>query len=402
VDLGLEMHETYSTPLDPAIKKTQNKKHLGGFVALIIICLLCGMVGSLGASELLINHKTQIVKVIKPDKSVLEQPSSTQIRGVINDLSNSVVMVDGLVTNGLSQGTGVAINATGLILTCYHIVKDAYSINVSMNDKFQDVPTTLVSYDSADDLALLQAQNLSGLTPVSFASPNSITVGESVLVIGYSFNIGPSPSVTSGIVSALGRNVQASSAESGTTENLYNVLQTDAAINAGDSGGPIVNMQGQVVGIAAAVAQPTQNLTSVQDIGFGIPSSTILSVLPRLEQGQDIGSPSVYLGIQATDLTDQIKLFYGIAAQINSGILVEKVEPNSPADLAGLHSGDVITAVNNIAVSSVAQFNQILAQFHPGDTIALTVYPYILSNTVAKTYMVTLGQPSESQLPIGQ
>lgn len=385
--------------------KTTEPATVRQLIAFFGVILLSGAVAALTSFVVTVaisKHKTQIVKVFKSNQSILKQPSSTQIRDVINEISPSVVLVSASVPSGTSQGSGVAIGPNGLVLTSYHVIQNAFTITVTIPRQFTSYQATLVSYDSADDLALLQLIGAPALSPVSLADPNSIEVGESVLVIGYTLGLNGTPSVTNGIVSALGRSVQALSVESGRTENLTNVLQTDAAINPGVSGGPVVNMSGQLVGIAAAVAQPAQGQSVVEDIGFAIPVSTIKSVLPILEAHQNIVPPSVYLGVQVTDLTAQTKLFYGITVPISQGVLIEKVDPGSPAQLAGLNPGDVIAAVNSQPVSSVADFNRILSQFQPGQTITLDVYPIQYSGTVEKTYAITLAAPNQNQLPIGQ
>jgi putative serine protease PepD len=171
-------------------------------------------------------------------------------------------------------GSGVILTSTGLILTNNHVVSSNGQVSVRLSSG-RTVPATVVATDTTHDLALVQATGLTGLTPATFAASSSVAVGDTVLAFGAP--LGLSGTVTSGIVSALDRSVDTG------TEKLTGLLQTDASINEGNSGGALVNTAGQVIGINVAIATASQEDTGSVGLGFAIPSSTVTSVVSQLE-----------------------------------------------------------------------------------------------------------------------
>lgn len=183
------------------------------------------------------------------------------------------VLVDG--NRSSSLGSGVVLSADGLILTNNHVIESDGTVSVRLSTG-QTVPASVVATDTSHDLALVQATGLSGLTPVTFATDDSVAVGDTVLAFGAP--LGLEGTVTSGIVSALDRSLDTGD------EKLSGLLQTDAAINQGNSGGALVDMSGRVVGINVAIATAGDSTGSV-GLGFAIPADTVTSVVKRLEAG---------------------------------------------------------------------------------------------------------------------
>jgi putative serine protease PepD len=189
-------------------------------------------------------------------------------------LSPSVVtvLIDGADESAL--GSGVVLNANGLILTNNHVIASGGTVSVRLSTG-RTVPAQVVAADTTHDLALVQATGLTGLTPVTFASGDSVAVGDTVLAFGAP--LGLSGTVTSGIVSALDRSVDTG------TEKLTGLLQTDAAINEGNSGGALVDTSGNVIGINVAIATAGDGSTGSVGVGFAIPASTVTTVVKQLE-----------------------------------------------------------------------------------------------------------------------
>lgn len=190
----------------------------------------------------------------------------------------------------VDEGTGMIITSHGEVITNNHVIADAKSISVKVPGHSGTYSATVVGTDPTDDVALLQLHGISNLPTVTFGHFSHVVVGESVLAIGNALGLGGSPTVTSGIVSALGRTVSASDPVTGLNETLTNMIQTDAPINPGNSGGPLVNMKGHVIGMdtAAATSAGAGN-GSAQDIGFAIPVNRIEHLLPLLQKGGTIG-----------------------------------------------------------------------------------------------------------------
>ena len=193
---------------------------------------------------------------------------------VAANVSPSVVTVTVTGANQESLGSGVVLTSNGLILTNNHVVSSQGTVSVRLSTG-KTVPAQVVATDTTHDLALVQATGLSGLTPVTFGTSSSVAVGDTVLAFGAP--LGLSGTVTSGIISALDRSVNTG------TEKLSGLLQTDAAINEGNSGGALVNTAGQVIGINVAIATASQQDSGSVGLGFAIPSDTVTSVVKQLE-----------------------------------------------------------------------------------------------------------------------
>lgn len=235
----------------------------------------------------------------------------------------------------LSVGSGVIVNADkGYILTNAHVVDDAERVVVTLSDG-RHYTAKIIGADKPSDIALLQIQ-AKNLTPLTIGNSNDLKVGDFVAAIGNPFGL--SQSVTSGIVSALGRSTLG-------IENYENFIQIDASINPGNSGGALVDTQGRLIGINTAILAPDRGSIG---IGFAIPSNMAQSVMQQLIEYGNVRRGA--LGIGAQDITPELATAFGLSA--SKGAVVTQVTLNSPAEKAGLQVGDVITAVNGSDVKN--------------------------------------------------
>ncbi len=268
-------------------------------------------------------------------------------------------------SSATGTGTGVVITEDGYIVTNAHVIYDsehgaglAESIKVHMNDD-NSYDAEVVGYDTDCDLAVLRI-DADGLTPAEFGDSDNLMLGESVIAIGNPLGFDLMNTVTSGIVSGLNRNITIN-------DKAMNLIQTDTAINSGNSGGPLINKKGQVVGINSSKMSSSYGSASIEGIGFAIPSNEVSQIIDDLmEYGYVTGKPQ--LGISCQNVTDAISQMYNMPV----GIYVTDVSGNSAADKAGLQSGDIITAVDDTEVSTSEELNAEKNKHSAGDTIEIT------------------------------
>ncbi len=252
------------------------------------------------------------------------------------------------------EGSGFFISADGYILTNNHVVKDAVNVKVYNIDK-EEFTAKIIGTDPKTDLALLKI-NDKNVPYIELGDSNAVEVGEWVLAIGNPF--GMDLTVTSGIISAKGRQLQLAQYE--------DFLQTDAAINMGNSGGPLVNMKGEAIGINSTILTPSAGNIG---IGFAIPTNMAKKVIGDLKsKGKVVRG---WFGIQIQDITDSDAKDLDLPS---GGVLVSKVEENSPAQKAGLKRYDLITAINGKAVKSKSELSMEIANSAPGDEITVTIF----------------------------
>ncbi|HET6793810.1 MAG TPA: trypsin-like peptidase domain-containing protein [Acidimicrobiales bacterium] len=268
------------------------------------------------------------------------------------------------------EGSGMIITSGGEVVTNNHVIAGATTITVTLNGSNRALPAKLIGTDPADDVALLQIQNVSGLPTVSFGDSSKVLVGDGVVAIGNALGLSGGPSVTAGIISAANRQVTAGDSSGGSTETLTGLLQTDAAINPGNSGGPLANAAGQVIAMNTAVASNAGGDQSAQNIGFAIPSAKIQSLLPQLAKGGTVQMARAYMGVEVTDAAGQVQ---GANAPTN-GALVTQVVTGSPAAAAGIQAGDVILSVGNNSIGSAQDLTGAVRSYKPGDKVKVSVW----------------------------
>ncbi len=305
-------------------------------------------------------------------------PGQLTVRDVADRLKPAVVqIVTDLDVGGLGStirgggratgvGTGVIFDRSGLTLTNNHVVADARRITVSLSDQ-RSFQANIVGTDPDTDLAVIkiQADNL----PVATLGQSSrMAVGDGVVAIGHALGLPGGPTVTAGVVSALGRSVAEPSDGSGPGAMLYDAIQTDAAINPGNSGGPLANMNAEVIGINTLVAAQAEPGVPAQGIGFAIAIDTAKPIADELATRGFATHP--YIGVLYT--------WAGAAsaAQLGApqpGVLVRQVVPGSPADRAGIQPGDLITRVDGQPLGDETALAKAVNSHRPGDTIQLTI-----------------------------
>jgi putative serine protease PepD len=289
--------------------------------------------------------------------------ASNDIEAVAKAVLPSVVKINVAGPQGAGSGSGIIITASGEILTNNHVVElagNGGSIIVNFNDG-TTVRAHVVGTDPVTDVAVIQADGVSGLTPATLGSSSSLQVGQPVVAIGSPFGL--EATVTSGIVSSLNRPV---SVNGNGTNVSYPAIQTDAAINPGNSGGPLVNLSGQVVGIDSSIFTDTQSLGSQGGsigLGFAIPIDNILPIVNQIRAGQ--APTHARLGVEVRNASEQGGLVTGAGiAQVMSG---------TAAEAAGLQVGDVITEVDGQQVTDATSLVAAIHGYRPGVSVSLTV-----------------------------
>ncbi len=254
-------------------------------------------------------------------------------------------------------GSGVIIDDEGYIVTNNHVVQGAESITVTIPDG-RSFDATIVGTDPLTDLAVIEIDG-DDLPTVSFGESSTLAVGEWVVAIGNALGLPGGPTVTVGVISALGRTIQE---QGGVT--LYDVIQTDAAINPGNSGGPLINLQGEVVGINTAKVTAVE----VSGVGFAISSNTAKMVVQELIEKGYVDRP--YLGITIMTVTPSIARSYDLAT--NEGALITRVVTGSPADKAGLLPGDVIIRFDGQRIITADDVVLAIRAHETGDKVDIT------------------------------
>lgn len=265
-------------------------------------------------------------------------------------------------------GTGIVMTADGYIITNAHVIYDdseyqcgkAVDVSVVFSDK-SELEAKIVGYDTESDIAVLKV-DADNLTPATFGNSDELEVGELVIAIGNPLGFDLFGSVTSGIVSALNREISIN-------EKQMKLIQTDAAINSGNSGGPLLNSCGQVIGInSAKMSSNYSSSASIEGLGFAIPISEAKNIIDDLiSYGYVTGKPQI--GISCVDVDELYSRYYNIP----QGIWVREVEEGSAAEKAGIKVGDVIIGIEGEAVSSIKEMNEIKNKYKAGDEITLTI-----------------------------
>lgn len=271
----------------------------------------------------------------------------------------SIVGIEAVVDGGYYTGTGIIMSEDGFIVTNAHVIEGAEKILVTLYNDDAEYDASLVGSDAQSDLAVLKIE-ASGLTAAEFGNSDILEVGDKVVAIGNP--LGQNLTMTDGIISATSREI---------TYDGYSMtlLQTNAAINEGNSGGPLINMYGQVIGITNM--KMISYYSSIEGIGFAIPSAFIKTIVDELlEQGYISGRPTI--GITVIALNEYVARQYGV--DITSGVYVASVDEGSDAYKKGLRTGDIITAVEGEAITTVAELQERKNELGVGDTLNLTIY----------------------------
>lgn len=319
------------------------------------------------------------------------QDFSTSVRQVAEQVKPAVVQITsrqaviGPFNEPVPQtgvGSGVIYDPAGYILTNNHVIADADQLTVALPDG-RSFEGRLVGGDPQTDLAVVQIQ-ADSLPVADLGDSSQLAVGDWVVAIGNALGLPGGPTVTAGVVSALGRTVQEPGDGRGGGPFLYDLIQTDAAINPGNSGGALVNLSGQVVGINTLVAGTAEPGLQAQGIGFAIAIDSAKPIAQQLVATGRVIHP--FLGIEYTALTPSIARQLGI--RDGQGVVVLRVVPGSPADRAGLQRLDVLREIDNQGIADESTLGRLLSIHKPGDVVTLTV----VREGQSRQVRVTLGE----------
>ena len=389
---------------EPAPQKKSGKA--GKVVALLLACALVGGGSGWGAAALAQKNSSAAAAptAASSDASVMlegqRQTAALQVASVdtsklltasevyAQNVNSTVGITTSITTNyfgyqttAAAAGSGFILTQDGYILTNYHVVESSDSIKVTTYDG-TSYDAQLIGYDESNDIAVLKV-DANDLTPVVLGDSDSVSVGDSVVAIGNPLGE-LTFSLTAGAISALDRPVTLSS---GTTMNL---MQTDCAINSGNSGGALFNMYGEVIGITNAKysSSSSSSEASIDNIGFAIPINQVRSIVESIIQNGYIIKP--YIGVSVSDVSSESQS-YGLP----QGAAVRSVVENSPAAEAGLQENDIITAANGEAITGSNDLVKLVKAASAGDTLELTVYRQ--GQTVTVT--LTVGEQKQDALP---
>lgn len=299
------------------------------------------------------------------------------IASVANSVSKSVVSIVTSTTqrsllssesSTTAAGTGFILSSDGYIATNKHVVSGANKIGVLLDDgtAFEDVE--LIGTDPLNDFAIIKIKNAKDLTPIKLGDSKTITAGQQVIAIGNALGAYQN-SVTSGIISGKGRSLTATDSSRTQYETLSDMIQTDAAINGGNSGGPLLNAAGEVIGINTAYASQGNN------VGFAIPISSVKGIINSVLNGR--GFERAVIGVRYVNLTPSIakekKLDVTHGALISSSKNNSAIIPDSAGDKAGLKENDIITAANGVEIGVAGSLSSLIGEYSVGDTVELTI-----------------------------
>ncbi len=363
-----------SAPPPPPRRRRNHVRGLivTGAVALAAGVTAGGLIGHLGS--------TSGGTATATSKTVL---SASQIAARVDPGLVDVVATDGY-QQATSEGTGIVLTSTGEILTNNHVIEGATAISVTDIGNGRTYTATVVGYDASHDVAVIQLQGASGLTTASLGDSSTVRVGDSVVALGNAGGKGGTPSVASGSVTALNQSITASDQLSGTDEQLTGLIQDNADIQPGDSGGSLVNAYGQVIGIdtAASSGYTFSSQSSSAEQAYAIPIDEATSIARQIEAGTTsadvhIGA-TAFLGISIAPSDGAGTGFGGLGGfggqegTGGSGVTIEGTVSGSPAASAGLTAGDEITSLGGTAVSSAEDIAHALVPYHPGQSISVT------------------------------
>jgi serine protease Do len=270
----------------------------------------------------------------------------------------------------VATGSGVIISADGYIVTNNHVVQDANMVTVTLNDK-REFEAEIIGTDPSTDLALIKIQG-KNLPILEFANSDDVRIGEWVLAVGNPFNL--TSTVTAGIVSAKARNLNIL----GKSGSIESFIQTDAAVNQGNSGGALVNTSGQLIGINAAIASRTGSFSGYS---FAIPSNIVKKVTEDIKLHGIV--QQAYLGASFSEINS--KLATELKLEEIKGIYISHVDQQGSAYAAGIREGDILLSLNNHNINSYAELKELLAQFRPGDKIEAVIQKNNRNRTIIMT-----------------
>lgn len=295
------------------------------------------------------------------DTTFSDEEDALCLQDIYSSVIDSVVSISSMTSSGTSSGTGIIMSSDGYVITNHHVITGALVISVLTNDN-QEFEAALVGSDEMSDLAVLKI-DARGLKAAEFGDSSKLRVGDSVVAIGDPLGVQLRGTMTNGIISAINRDLTVG-------DRTMTLIQTNAALNNGNSGGPLINCYGQVIGINTVKMSSYYTATaSVEGLGFAIPISVAKPIIDELiENGYVAGRPAI--GISGDSLPSYYRTYY----RLPEGVYVTSVNEGSDAKAKGIREGDIVTAINGERISSIDELNTVKNQYAAGDEVTLTVY----------------------------
>ena len=373
-----ELFETEKYISDLVEEKTKRKTStfniifLSSFFTSIIVLSFLFFFGVFDDEEITLPDPVTITETVKEKELVMPRVDSTEIVSIAEIATKTIVQLQVGERNqddefiSVGGGSGVVINEKGLIITNHHVIDNATDVRVIFEDG-KMYEATVIGSDKLTDIGVVKIQN-EKLIPISFGNSESIFVGDLAVAIGHPLTLGAAPTVTTGVISALNRRLDVGSESMDNAVTLFGLIQTDAPITRGSSGGALLNQKGELIGITTAIATAD---VGAEGLGFAVPINLALGIVEDiLDDGKVLHAFLGILGAQYFEVADD-------GARIFSGVVIEELY--GPADdiyaigKAGALSGDVIKKVNDIDITTLDQLITILRNKRAGDAITVEI-----------------------------
>ena len=394
-----EFQTEYIYDFPPQPTEEKKKSSTGKIIALALVCSLFGGIAGVGivsltkdllgigtpqsaGSVLMGQRENKVLDITKIDTNKLMTPAEVYAANVRSTVGITTAITTtnfwGYQTTAAAAGSGFILTESGYILTNYHVVEKSSAINVSLYDG-RSFAAKLVNYDQSNDIAVLKIE-ADNLSPVVLGDSSNMNVGDPVVAIGNPLGE-LTFSLTSGSVSALDRDVTMSSGMHMT------LIQTDCAINSGNSGGALFNLYGEVIGITNAKYSSGVGTTSIDNIGFAIPIKDVWPIVESIIEKGYVSKP--YIGITTVDVSDEMQA-YGLP----DGAALYSVTQGGPADKAGLRRNDIVTKVDDTVITDRVTFVNYIKSASVGQELTLTVYRQGATLQIT----VVVGEQPQSQI----
>lgn len=361
-------------PIQERQKEESKNKLKDFFTSKVFLCICTFFLGIFIMYITSLTNKgvTLVQKVTNENIKTTTVEEESDLKKAINNVYESTIYIEVSSNKGtISSGSGFVYKEDdryGYILTNYHVIDGGNKFNVTFTDG-SDADAQLISGDEYYDIAVLKVTKDKIKSISAIGNSSNLELGDTVFTVGAPLGKEYMGTITKGIVSGINRMV---SVQLGSGNYLMEVIQTDAPINSGNSGGPICNIRGEVVGITSSKLAGT----GIEGMGFAIPINSVMDVIENIETGKQIVRP--YLGVQLVDLTNTFALqyYYGIkiSSDVEFGAVLSYVEEKKPADKAGLKTGDVIVEIDGEKIDDVSHFKYVLYKHKVGDSIKVKYY----------------------------
>jgi S1-C subfamily serine protease len=393
----------YGLPAGPPPSEPPKRNRSSRFVAALVVGLIAALGVGIGLHDASSSSSPTAGFATQPLNSPGQSSSNPDVNSIASKVTPAIVNITTtLSTGGEAAGTGQVISSDGLVLTNNHVIADSTSIQVDIGGTGNTHSAKVLGYDVADDVAVIQIQNVSGLKTIDHGDSSSLSVGDNIVAVGNALGRGGTPAAVAGTVTALNQTITASDEGGGNAETLHGLIQVDAGIQPGDSGGPLLNTDGQVVGMDTAASTGSGRFgfdTQASSEGYAIPIERALGIASKIASGNGgtnihLGSGRGLLGVEVTNDASSGNGFgngnggfgfggrggfndpfgdngndNGSSSQSVNGAYVQSVQSGSAADSAGIQQGDVITGVDGHSVGGASDLTDAMSQYSPHDHV---------------------------------